>query len=230
MCGRFARYSAPDLLATAFDATPAEPAPPPSYNIAPGARVLAVRTAEDSRQILSPLHWGLVPRWSRERKIAFSTFNARAETVAEKPAFRESFRHRRCLIPADGFFEWQTSGRIKQPYFIRHRDGQPLAFAGLWDGWQDPQTGERLLSCSILVTDANALMRTLHPRMPVILSAADQAIWLDPEVRDPCQLQALLRPCDPAILTAYPVDRRVNSAHEDGPTLIDPLPEPDRLL
>ena len=230
MCGRFARYSAPDLLATAFHATPAEPAPPPSYNIAPGARVLAVRTAEDGRRILSPLHWGLVPHWSRERKIAFHTFNARAETVAEKPAFRESFRYRRCLIPADGFFEWQTSGRTKQPYFIRHRDGQPLAFAGLWDGWQDPQTGERLLSCSILVTDANALMRTLHPRMPVILSAADQAIWLDPEVRDPRRLQTLLQPCDPAILTAHPVDRRVNSGREDDPSLIDPLPEPDRLL
>ena len=143
--------------------------------------------------------------------------------MAEKPAFRAAFRQRRCLIPADGFYEWQASATGKQPFFICRADRQPFAFAGLWESWSDPASGTLLESATLIVTAANDLVRPIHDRMPVILSPADYAIWLDPTETRPEVLKALLKPCNLAPMTAYPVDRRVNAPTQDDPALIDPL-------
>ena len=150
--------------------------------------------------------WGLVPVWAKDVKLGYSTFNARAETVATKPTFRAAFRHRRCLVPADGFYEWQAlaESKRKQPWFIARRDRDPLAFAGLWERWISP-AGDTLESCCIIVTNANALMRPIHERMPVILDPADWDAWLAPDARDPAALQALLQPYPADDLAAWPV-------------------------
>ncbi len=223
MCGRFAQFSSGEDLASLFAATPEDDALPPRYNIAPGSRIRALCRGGDGRRVLTAFHWGLIPSWAKDRKLGYSTINARAETVADKPAFRAAFRHRRCLILADGFYEWQATDTGKQPYYIRPKDDQPFAFAGLWEAWTDRATGEIIRSATIIVTTANDLMRPIHDRMPVILDAEDQGVWLDPSTTSRETLQALLRPWDPAAMTAYPVTRRVNRPTEDDPSLIAPL-------
>ncbi|MBK1718674.1 SOS response-associated peptidase [Thiocystis violacea] len=223
MCGRFAQFRPGPELEAWFETTPEEHPLPSRYNIAPGSAIRAARLDGDGRRLLSALRWGLIPSWARDRNLGYRTINARAETVADKPTFRAAFRHRRCLIPADGFYEWQATDTGKQPYYIRRKDDQPLALAGLWEEWTDRASGETIHSGTIIVTDANALMRPIHDRMPVILAPEDHAFWLDPGTASRPALRALLRPCDPDALIAYPVSRRVNKATEDDPSLIEPL-------
>ena len=224
MCGRFIQCAAGAVLAARFQlATP--PDLIPRYNVTPSQPVGAIRVAGNGYREWVTLRWGLVPAWTSEPQAAYSTINARAETVAEKPAFRQAFRRRRCLIPADGFYEWQAVGKGKQPYCIAPADGQPFAFAGLWERWE--RDGQGLESGTILVTQANALLAPLHDRMPVILDPADEARWLDPHVTDPAALRPLLVPCPSARLRAWPVSAAVNSTRHDGPDLMAPVALPE---
>lgn len=195
---------------------------PPRYNIAPTQPVIAVRLrpGASSREVVL-LQWGLVPSWAKDPAMGSRMVNARSETVAEKPAFRSAFRLRRCLIPADGFYEWKGAPGKKQPYHIRMRDGAPFAFAGLWEVWEWVEG--YLETCTILTTESNNVVRPLHDRMPVILPPADYALWLDTAVRNTGELQALLRPYPPEEMVAVPVSLRVNNPTNEGPDLLTPV-------
>ncbi|KAA6184255.1 SOS response-associated peptidase [Thiohalocapsa marina] len=228
MCGRFVQSSDQEVLEEHFGLDQLS-AVSPRYNVAPTQPVLAIRAEQTDvdRRELVQLRWGLVPAWSKGPDHRYSMINARAESVADKPAYRNAFRQRRCLIPADGFYEWQTGADGKQPFLIRRADGAPFAMAGLWEHWQGEHwqgpEGRVIDSCTILVTDANALLAPIHDRMPVILDPADYALWLDPGMQDRQRLQALLQPVDPAGWIAYPVSRAVNRATNDDPRLLDPV-------
>jgi putative SOS response-associated peptidase YedK len=217
VCGRFVRYSPPETFAEIFDAK-STISLPPSYNIAPSQAVLVARNREGADRELVTLHWGLLPAWAKEPKTGYSTINARAETVATKPTFRSAFRHRRCLIAADGFYEWKRLERTKQPYFIRLKEGQPFAFAGLWERWE--REGHLIESCAIIVTEANDLMKAIHDRMPVILSSGDYETWMDPTLKDPEHLSPLLKPYPAAGMEAYPVAPLVNNPRNNKAELI----------
>ena len=173
------------------------------------------------------MRWGLVPSWAKDLSIGSRMINARAETVAEKPAFRQAFRERRCLIMADGFYEWRTTGRSKQPYHITHRDKAPFGFAGLWDRWQPPGGGQPIESCTIITTAANELVAEYHDRMPVILDLADYDLWLDPTVHEPQRLLPLLKPYPASKMVAYPVSSIVNSPTNESPDCVKPLVGPE---
>jgi len=177
---------------------------PPRGNICPTQTVAAVRDDSSGNQLLVNLRWGLIPFWADDMKIGARLINARGETVAEKPAFRTAFRKRRCLILADGFYEWQTINRKKQPYHFARRDGKPFAFAGLWERWDKGETP--IESCTIITTDANDLVRPLHERMPVILHPQDFERWLDPK-EDSGMLQALLQPLPPQMMVSQVVEK-----------------------
>ena len=192
----------------------------PRYNLAPTAAVPVVLAAPSGR-IVTLQRWGLVPSWTRDPALGARLANARAETVAEKPSFRGPFRRHRCLIPADGYYEWQVRpGAAKQPFCIRAAGRALLGFAGLWDTWEGPDGA--LETCSIITTSANAAMAPIHDRMPVILAPGDYTAWLDPATPG-AQLQALLRPCAEALLRLYPVGPRVGNARNEGPGLAEPL-------
>jgi putative SOS response-associated peptidase YedK len=167
------------------------------------------------------LRWGLVPPWAEDQKIGNRLINARAETAAGKPSFRAAFKRRRCLVPADGFYEWQKVGRAKQPYYIRLKDGAPFAFAGLWEHWQGAD-GEIIESCTLLTTEANDLMRPIHERMPVMLKPEDFGRWLDRDAPAGKALAALLCPYPAEAMTAYPVSAHVNNPRNDGPACVAP--------
>jgi len=192
----------------------------PRYNVAPSQDIPAIRVDSQSRERQACLlHWGLIPSWARDKKIGNRMINARAETVAEKPAFRAAFKRRRCLLPASGFYEWQrTNG--KQPYNIRRADGRALFFAGLWERWEGEE-GE-IESCTIIVTQANEAMTRVHDRMPVILDEDRIDPWLDPAETDKARLAELLQPYG-GELEIYPVSQAVNSPRNDGPDLIRSL-------
>ena len=224
MCGRFIQRASGDDLAERFHLS-APAALPPRYNLAPSQSVWAVRAAAAGGRELFALRWGLAPAWAPEPRTAYQTHNARAETAAEKPTYRQAFRRRRCLIPADGFYEWRPIGARKQPYCIAPADGRPFAFAGLWERWE--RDGQVLESCTILVTQANAQVAPIHDRMPVILDPAAEARWLDPELTDPAVLRPLLVPCPPERLRVWPVSGAVNSSRHDGPDLMAPVALPD---
>ena len=221
MCGRFIQCTSGEALAERFH-LPIIPDLTPRYNVAPSQSVGVIRVTHAGHREFVALRWGLVPAWSPEPRTAYSTFNARAETVADKPTYRHAFRRRRCLIPADGFYEWRTVGKRKQPYCIAPTDGQPFAFAGLWERWERDETVVE--SCTIVVTTANATIAPLHDRMPVILARADEARWLDPALTDPAILQPLLVPCAPERLRVWPVGTAVNRPSSEGPDLMTPLP------
>ena len=181
MCGRFAQYSDPEDYASYFAADALLRHSPATTSHRPNRCSPCERT--NGARELVPLRWGLVPSWSKGPDSRFSMINARAETVDSKPAYRNAFKHRRCLIPSEGFYEWKAGAQGKTPYLIRRTDGAPFGMAGLWETWRDPD-GEPLESCTMIVTDANDLVRNLHDRMPVILSREDYDAWLDPDTKD----------------------------------------------
>ncbi len=223
MCGRFTLRTPTHRLAEAFGVRDL-PNLAPRYNIAPSQDVAAVRRAEDGdgRELVL-LRWGLVPYWAKEPAIGNRMINARAETVAEKPAFRAAFRRRRCLVAADGFYEWQkTADGKKQPWFIRLADDAPFAIAGLWERWKSPQ-GDAVESCTLITTEANETLEPIHDRMPVILAPDAWDAWLAPESASAGALTALLRPYTGDGLTAQRIGRLVNDPRSDEPACIAPL-------
>lgn len=230
MCGRFTSTSTPQQLADYFsvDELAAEDVEP-SYNVAPTNQVMAVAERADTRT-LERYHWGLIPSWAKEKKIGNRMINARGETVAEKPAYRRAFAKRRCIIPADGFFEWKKveGQKRKQPYYIRRKDGHPLAFAGLWEYWTDPndEDAEPVKSCTIITTDPNELMAEIHDRMPVVLTEDVWQTWLDPDNDDTEGLQGLLVPASADLFEASPITTKVNNPRNKGADILDEDPAP----
>lgn len=222
MCGRFSQTQTAEAIARSFQIAEVPPLTP-RYNIAPTQPVATVlQILENKDRQLRMLHWGLIPSWAKDPKMGSKLINARAETVAEKPAFRSAFRHRRCLVIADGFYEWQQqeNKKQKQPFYFRLDDGRPFAFAGLWEHWEDGN-GEAIESCTLLTTDANELMRSVHNRMPVILDRKDYELWLDPEVKKPELLLPLLHPYASEEMMAYPVSKTVNKPSNDSAECIE---------
>jgi len=219
MCGRFNLSENPRTIARHFGLADV-PDLRPRYNVAPSqpVAVVGLKPGGVARGLVL-MRWGLVPRWAGSDDGP-KPINARAETVLDRPTFRDSFRQRRCLIPASGFYEWRKAGGRKQPYHVRRRDGLPLAFAGLWDRWDGPNGP--LFTCCIITTAANDLVKPLHDRMPAILGPEDFARWLDPVAR-PDQLLPLLRPCSSDVLEAVPVGTAVNSPKNDGPECLGPV-------
>jgi len=225
MCGRYSLTTPPEAMQRLFRLAPPLPNLAPRYNIAPTqeAPVIGLKKDVECRG-LGMLRWGLVPFWSDGPDSRYSMINARAETVREKPAFRAAFKERRCLVPADGFYEWQPQGKgqPKQPWRIVRRDDAPFAFAGLWEHWEPKEgaEGEPIRSFTIIVTDANELLKPIHERMPVILEAQDHDRWLK---GDPDEAEGLLRPLGADKLRAYKVGTRVNAPANDDPGCIEPL-------
>jgi putative SOS response-associated peptidase YedK len=211
MCGRFAQRTSPRELARTFGV--AVPEVKARYNIAPTQEVLAVRQQAEARAAVM-LRWGLIPAWARDPAIGQKLINARSETVSEKPSFREAFKARRCLVPADGFYEWRREGARKQPYYFQLRDGRPFAFAGLWECWRGAD-GEPVETCAILTTEANEVLRPVHDRMPVILAPEDYDLWLARRVGNASDVRLLLRPYPAALMTSHPVGRRMNDVRHD---------------
>jgi len=234
MCGRFTLRTPLTLLAQQFlfglGELPAELKLAPRFNIAPTQTVAAVRqqTAASKRE-LALLHWGLIPSWAKDAKIASSLINARSETIAEKPAFRTAFARRRCLILADGFYEWKKEGKQKLPYYFQLAGERPFAFAGLWERWRGPTTtvapqddaGPPLESCTIVTTTANELCAPLQDRMPVILEPADYDLWLDPTMTDSQRLLPLLCPFPANEMQIRPVNLRVNNVRNDDAGVLE---------
>lgn len=221
MCGRFTQTQSSEIIAQVFELENV-PELTPRYNIAPTQPVATVIvTAEDKKRQFQMLRWGLIPSWAKDSKMAARLINARAETVTEKPAFRSAFRKRRCLVIADGFYEWQQLQGKKQPFYFRLSEGEPFAFAGLWEHWQN-QDGETITSCTLLTTEANQFMSPIHNRMPVILQPKDYALWLDPEIEKLDLLKSLLQPYSEEGMTCYAVDRKVNSPKNDSSECITP--------
>ena len=227
MCGRFVQVASPELLVERFGVDDVGAAPrAPSYNIAPRDTVYAVRERVvdgEPRRALSALRWGLVPSWAKDARTGDRMINARAETLTERPAYERAFRAHRCLIPADGFYEWQRRGGRKQPMFIHRSDGEPMAFAGLWAAWRDRRDPDEewLRTCAIVTTQANDALAPVHDRMPAVLEERDWPFWLDRSVDDLHGLARLLVPAPEDALVAYPVGTRVNSSDNDGPELVE---------
>ena len=214
MCGRFAFYSPSEAAAALFGVS-TDIGVEPRYNIAPTQYLAAIRNAESDGRELVMLRWGLVPFWAKDPAIGNRMINARAETVAEKPSYRNAYKHRRCIVLADGFYEWRRQGEAKTPYFISLASGQPFALAGLWENWQDKENGELLQTTTLITTDANDFMQPLHHRMPVILEASSATDWLagSNELLD--DVASI-----PPPLQAWPVDRRVTNARNEGEDLV----------
>jgi putative SOS response-associated peptidase YedK len=264
MCGRYIQVSSPTLLVEHFDVDEVAipETPEADYNIAPRKEVLTIvqrgldvpetaerrperarsaeagatiKAATGGTRVLEQMRWGLVPSWADDVKIGDRLINARAESLAEKSAFKTAFRKRRCIIPADGFYEWQrqTGTKKKQPMFIHRRDGEPIAFAGLWEVWKDrdePDAGW-LLSCAIVTTRANATMAPIHDRMPVILTEDTWDEWLDVRINDRATIDPLLDPVPDELIETWPVSTMVNSANNNGAELVDRVePEPPATL
>jgi putative SOS response-associated peptidase YedK len=224
MCGRYAFFSPAEAVRRTFaldDFPPLEP----RYNIAPTQPVPVLRETEPGRRELAMLHWGLIPSWAKERSVGNRMINARAETLAERPAYRGAFRRRRCAVLADGWYEWQVRASGKQPWFIHARDGAPMALAGLWESWRDPAGGEPVESCTIVTTDAGGPLAEIHHRMPAVLPVGELERWLDPRRQDVTEFSGLLGPRDPADFAARPVSRRVNDPRNQGADLIEEAKE-----
>ena len=223
MCGRFVSATPPDQIAAYFGTEAPEALLEASYNVAPTNDVYAV-LEDGSTRHLDAFHWGLVPLWAKDPKIGSRMINARAETVATSNAFKSAFKKRRCIIPVTGFYEWQKRPGVKtkQPFFIQHPDGEPYAFAGLWEVWRGPDKDqEPLRSCTIITTTPNEAMATIHDRMPVILPPEAWDTWLDRENQDIELLGKLLVPAPPRIITMHPVSTEVNNVRNNGPQLTD---------
>jgi putative SOS response-associated peptidase YedK len=225
MCGRFTLLVPAEELAQAFDLPAVPEVVPPRYNIAPTQPVAIVRLDRDRQQReLAYVNWGLIPSWADDPAIGNRMINARAETAAEKPAFRAAFKYRRCLVPASGFYEWQRRNGAKQPYYIYPAKGLVLGLAGLWERWVHPD-GSEIQSCTILTTTPSDDVSRLHNRMPLILDPADYSTWLSSDGANLDELQHLLRPAPEGTLAAEPVSTFVNRPGNEGPECITPLAE-----
>ena len=221
MCGRFTLTVNPEELQQQFGLNEPPPAElVPRYNIAPSQAVAVVANTPDRK--LELFQWGLIPSWAKDPKIGNKLINARAETLAEKPSFRTALKRRRCLVVADGFYEWKKEGTAKTPMYIQLKDGRPFAFAGLWEVWQPPD-GSVIKTCTIITTEPNALLAGIHNRMPAILPPRAYDQWLTPGELPSIEAMALLGPYDPAEMKATPVSSRVNSPAVDTPELVLPL-------
>ncbi len=218
MCGRYAQRTSPKTLVKQFKVSEV-PSIEARYNIAPTQNILAVQETPDGRE-MKWLKWGLVPSWAKDASMGARLINARSETVTEKPAFREAFKHRRCLIPSDGFYEWQRTEGMKQPFFFQLKDEQPFGFAGLWDRWTG-EDGKVIESCTILTTTANKVLAPVHDRMPVIVHPEDYELWLDDDVRKQELLKDVLQPYPADEMTSYPVSTSINNPREQGARLIE---------
>jgi len=218
MCGRYTLRTPVETLVERFEIDEYPSSITPSYNIAPTQGVAAV-IAENGKRKLEMLHWGLIPSWAKDPEVGNRMINARAETVAEKPSYRKAFKERRCLILADGFYEWQKTDSGKQPFYIRMEDESPFAFAGLWESWQN---GREICSCTIITTSPNEVAAQVHNRMPVILPPEDYEMWLDPNFDEREPLTTLLQPFPAEAMEAYPVSRRVNKPSNNEPGVIEP--------
>ncbi len=222
MCGRYLLHRPNAETAAYFDVGGPVPNHPASYNIAPTQAALVVRhNPQDGRRHLDALQWGLVPYWSRDARGGARMINARADGIAHKPAFREAFRRRRCIVPMDGFYEWKVMGERRQPYLATLADGSPMAAAGLWEGWKTPE-GTWLRSFTIVTTDAAGRQALLHHRMPVLLPRPAWAAWLGEREAEPEALEGLLRPLDDSLLAFRPVHPRVGKVAENDPALLEP--------
>jgi putative SOS response-associated peptidase YedK len=223
MCGRYRLSRRKQVVEEYFDCASDEPDWAPRYNIAPTQPIPVIRQhpKEPVRQ-LSLMRWGLIPSWAKDSSGAASMINARSETASTKPAFRDALKSRRCLIPADGFYEWMRDGKAKQPYCFEVNDGELFAFAGLWDGWKSPD-GTWIKTCSILTTTPNAVTATVHDRMPVILDPDGYEIWLDPGMQNVAAASELLKPIDARVMRCYPVSTRINSVANDDAECSKPV-------
>jgi putative SOS response-associated peptidase YedK len=233
MCGRFQQTTPPEEVAERFGASAGSAAAlraagwRPRWNVSPGTDVVALRADEPGGRALVRLRWGLVPRWAKDAKIGQRLVNARAETAAEKPAFRDALKRRRCLLPADGFYEWTSTGGPRLPWRARLEDGLPFALAGLWERWRDPADAEApaLETCTILTTEANARVAPVHTRMPVVVAPADWPIWLAPGAPEPGALGRILAPGDRTALVLVRVSDHVNDPRHEGASCALPLDE-----
>jgi putative SOS response-associated peptidase YedK len=223
MCGRYAITTAPEAIRQLF-AYLEQPNFPPRYNVAPTQPVPIVRMAEGRRQ-LALVRWGLIPAWVKDPRAFSLLINARGESVLDKPAFRNAMKRRRCLFPADGFYEWKRDGERKQPHFVRLKSGQPMAFAGLWESWMGPN-GEEMETAAIVTTAASRSIAHIHDRMPVIVPPEAFDFWLDPNV-DGEMAASVIAPARDALIEAYQVSSAVNRTANDSAALIEPLREPE---
>jgi putative SOS response-associated peptidase YedK len=215
MCGRYRLSRRKQIIEEHFDAVSGEEDWGPHYNIAPTQPIPVIRqNPKEPVREFSLMRWGLIPSWAKDSSGAARMINARSETASAKPAFRDPLKFRRCLIPADGFYEWMRTGKAKQPYCFEVNGGKLFAFAGLWDRWKDP-SGNWIKTCSILTTTPNAVTSAVHDRMPVILDPDSYDLWLDPGMKDVSAASDLLRPYDARAMRCYPVSSRVNSVTND---------------
>src|SRR6267143_2026122 len=224
MCGRYTLKTPVEQLSEKFQLPEIIPLKP-RYNIVPSQSVAVVRLLpDDTDRKLAMLRWGLLPAWVKDPAKVQQPINAKAETAAEKPMFRDAFKRRRCLVPADGFYEWKQEGGRKQPVYIGMKDGEPFAFAGLWERWVGEED-KFIESCTILTTEPNDLLEPIHNRMPVILDPNDYDLWLDPNVQEVSRLKPLLHPFPPEQMTYYLVNLRVNNPRNDDALCVEPLPQ-----
>ena len=214
MCGRYSLHANPEVVALQF-ALEHAPHFKPSYNVCPGSEIVVVRVARDGKRVTGHNRWGLVPHWAKDAAIGSKLANARGESVAERPAFRDAFRERRCLVPASGFYEWQRVGRGKLPWYLQPRDAPLFALAGITASWKGLRT------LSLITTVANELMKPIHERMPVIIAPQDYGAWLDPQNRDLDALMRYVKPYDAARMAAHRVGMRVNTPENDDASLIE---------
>ena len=220
MCGRFTLHTPASQITEAFHLPDLRDLElKPRYNIAPSQDIPIIRDTDTGREMVMA-RWGLIPHWSKESKTKYSTINARIESVAEKPTYRTPFKRQRCLIPADGFYEWKQVEGKKVPHHIRMKDGNVFAFAGLWDHWEGE--GESIDSCTIIVMPANEVMKPIHERMPAIIAPADYDLWLDSRVTDKQEIMQYLNSAPSSQLTAFPVSTRVNSPRNNDERCIQP--------
>ncbi len=222
MCGRFSNDVKPSQIEKEFKVGKVNPKLfTPRYNIAPSQTIAAVLES-DGKRIVEGLRWGLIPNWAKDESIGSKIINARAETLAEKPSFRDAFKNKRCIIPASGFYEWQKASKgAKQPFYFYLKDKEVFGFAGLYEEWLDRETGEQIETCTIITTEANKVLEPIHERMPVILQAKDYDHWLDTKEKDTGKLQKLLAPYPSEEMTAYKVSKSVNTPSNNSPKLIE---------
>ncbi len=220
MCGRFVLFSSVSIIAREFALLPENIVFSPKYNIAPAQEVLIVVAGGERRLIRC--RWGFIPQWAKDPDAGYKMINARAETLAEKPAFKSAIRNHRCLVVADGFYEWKKEGKDKKPLYIHLKSGRPIGFAGLYSYWQTPEEA-LLCTCTIITTSANHLLEPIHDRMPAIIPAGSRAEWLDPENRDEKRILPLLSPYAAEEMEAYYVSPKVNSPRNDSPDNIMPV-------